>query len=83
VGKFFGQLPKGWPYAVEMRNKHWLHPDYFECLARHEVTHVFQFMGCQATGWRTNGAGQLRAAKNPTSVSVNIRLKSSIQNAAR
>jgi hypothetical protein len=39
--KFLGQLPKGWPYAVEMRNKHWLQPDYFACLARHGVTHVF------------------------------------------
>ena len=39
--KFFGGLPKGWPYAVEMRNKHWLVPDYFACLARHGITHVF------------------------------------------
>ena len=39
--KFLGQLPKGWPYAVEMRNHKWLQPDYFACLARHGVTHVF------------------------------------------
>ncbi len=39
--KFFGSLPKGWPYAVEMRNKHWLAPEYFACLARHGITHVF------------------------------------------
>ncbi len=38
---FLGRLPAGWPYAVEMRNKHWLVPDYFACLARHRVTHVF------------------------------------------
>jgi uncharacterized protein YecE (DUF72 family) len=38
---FLGQLPKGWPYAVELRNQHWLVPDYFTCLARHGVTHVF------------------------------------------
>ena len=38
---FLGRLPKGWPYAVEMRNQHWLEPDYFACLARHGVTHVF------------------------------------------
>ena len=38
---FLGQLPQGWPYAVEMRNKHWLEPEYFACLARHGVTHVF------------------------------------------
>ena len=38
---FLGKLPKGWPYAIELRNKHWLQPDYFSCLARHGVTHVF------------------------------------------
>jgi uncharacterized protein YecE (DUF72 family) len=38
---FLGKLPKGWPYAVEMRNKHWLAPEYFACLSRHGVTHVF------------------------------------------
>jgi uncharacterized protein YecE (DUF72 family) len=41
LDKFFGHLPKGWPYAVEMRNKHWLVPEYFACLARHGITHVF------------------------------------------
>jgi uncharacterized protein YecE (DUF72 family) len=41
LDKFLGQLPKGWPYAVEMRNRNWLRPDYFSCLARHGVTHVF------------------------------------------
>jgi len=38
---FLGKLPKGWPYAVEMRNKQWLAPEYFACLSRHGVTHVF------------------------------------------
>ncbi len=38
---FLGKLPKGWPYAIEMRNKHWLAAEYFGCLARHGVTHVF------------------------------------------
>jgi uncharacterized protein YecE (DUF72 family) len=41
LDKFFGELPKGWPYAVEMRNHHWLQPDYFQCLSRHGVTHVY------------------------------------------
>lgn len=41
LDKFLGQLPKGWPYGVEMRNRNWLKPEYFECLSRHEVTHVF------------------------------------------
>ena len=38
---FLGKLPQGWPYAVEMRNKNWLAPEYFSCLAKHGVTHVF------------------------------------------
>ncbi len=38
---FLAKLPKGWPYGIEMRNKHWLKPEYFDCLARHNVTHVF------------------------------------------
>jgi uncharacterized protein YecE (DUF72 family) len=41
LDKFFGNLPKGWPYAVEMRNKNWLAPGYFNCLSRHRITHVF------------------------------------------
>jgi uncharacterized protein YecE (DUF72 family) len=41
LDKFLGQLPKGWPYGVEMRNRAWLRPEYFECLARHRVTHVY------------------------------------------
>ena len=38
---FLGKLPKGWPYAIELRNQHWLREEYFGCLARHTVTHVF------------------------------------------
>jgi uncharacterized protein YecE (DUF72 family) len=41
LDRFLGALPAGWPYAVEMRNQHWLAPDYFQCLARHQVAHVF------------------------------------------
>jgi len=41
LDRFFSALPKGWPYAIEMRNKHWLVPEYFACLTRHGVTHVF------------------------------------------
>jgi uncharacterized protein YecE (DUF72 family) len=38
---FLGGLPKGWPYGIEMRNQNWLKPEYFDCLARHNVAHVF------------------------------------------
>jgi len=41
LDSFLGKLPKGWPYAIEMRNKHWLREEYFGCLAKHGVTHVF------------------------------------------
>jgi uncharacterized protein YecE (DUF72 family) len=41
LDKFFSRLPQGWPYAVEMRNRKWLQPDYFACLARHGIAHVF------------------------------------------
>jgi uncharacterized protein YecE (DUF72 family) len=38
---FLAKLPSGWPYAIEMRNKHWLQREYFDCLARHDVAHVY------------------------------------------
>jgi uncharacterized protein YecE (DUF72 family) len=41
LDRFLGRLPPGWPYGVEMRNRNWLRPEYFECLARHHVAHVF------------------------------------------
>jgi uncharacterized protein YecE (DUF72 family) len=41
LDRFLGGLPPGWPYGIELRNKHWLVPAYFECLARHQVAHVF------------------------------------------
>jgi uncharacterized protein YecE (DUF72 family) len=34
LDKFLSQLPKGWPYAIEMRNKGWLREEYFACLAQ-------------------------------------------------
>jgi uncharacterized protein YecE (DUF72 family) len=41
LDRFLGQLPTGWPYGVELRNRNWLKAEYFECLSRHGVTHVF------------------------------------------
>ena len=41
LDKFLGAIPKGWQYGVEIRNKFFLQPDYFECLSRHGVAHVF------------------------------------------
>ena len=38
---FLGALPRGWRYAVEIRNRDYLSPEYFAVLARHNVAHVF------------------------------------------
>ena len=38
---FLAQLPVGWRYGVEIRNRNFLHPEYFSALARHGVAHVF------------------------------------------
>jgi uncharacterized protein YecE (DUF72 family) len=38
---FLAKLPRGWRYGVEIRNRNFLHPEYFAALARHGVTHVF------------------------------------------
>lgn len=39
--RFFTAIPSGLPYAVEVRNRSLLHPDYFACLKRHRIAHVF------------------------------------------
>jgi len=38
---FFEQVPKGWPLAVEIRNRNFLQTPYFEMLRRHGVAHVW------------------------------------------
>ena len=38
---FLGQLPGGWQYGVEIRNKTFLAPEYFAALRGHGVAHVF------------------------------------------
>ena len=46
---FLEKLPKGWPYAVELRNRAWLRPEYFAVLARHRVTHIYNAWGDMPT----------------------------------
>ena len=41
LDRFLAGIPKGWRYGVEIRNEHFLKPDYFATLARHGVAHVF------------------------------------------
>jgi uncharacterized protein YecE (DUF72 family) len=38
---FLGKLPKGWRYGVEIRNKNFLHPEYFAMLQKHGVAHIY------------------------------------------
>ncbi|HEY4320019.1 MAG TPA: DUF72 domain-containing protein [Gemmatimonadales bacterium] len=41
LDRFFGALPRGLPYAVEVRNPEFLAPPYFAVLREHGVAHVF------------------------------------------
>ena len=41
LDRFLERLPRDWRYGVEIRNRAFLHPDYFAVLARHGVAHVF------------------------------------------
>jgi len=56
LDRFFCGLPKGWPYVVELRNKHWLQPEYFACLAKHGGHTRFQLMERHAARKRANDA---------------------------
>lgn len=39
--RFLQALPAGWRYAIEIRNKEYLVPDYFAVLSQYNVAHVF------------------------------------------
>ncbi len=41
LDQFLGRLPAGWQYGVEIRNRNFLHPEYFAMLRSHGVAHVF------------------------------------------
>src|SRR5207249_354462 len=41
LDQFLGKLPPGWPYGIEMRNKTFLHPEYFAMLRKHGVAHIY------------------------------------------
>ncbi len=73
LDRFLGALPAGWPYAVELRNHHWLVPAYFECLARHRVTHVFNsWQAMPSVGAQMALAG---SRTNPRQVAARFLLK--------
>ncbi len=39
--QFLGALPRGWPYGIEIRNRNFLQPEYFQTLSRHGVAHIY------------------------------------------
>jgi len=41
LDRFFSEIPKEFQYSVEIRNKIFLRPEYFEVLQKHNVVHVF------------------------------------------
>jgi uncharacterized protein YecE (DUF72 family) len=41
LAAFLETLPRGWRYAVEIRNREYLTADYFSILTHHNVAHVF------------------------------------------
>src|SRR5258708_30563597 len=38
---FLGALPPSFRYSVEVRNRSFLIPSYYDCLAEHKTAHVF------------------------------------------
>lgn len=43
LDEFFGRLPSGFDFAVELRDPSWLSPPYRQVLARHKVAHVYNY----------------------------------------
>jgi uncharacterized protein YecE (DUF72 family) len=41
LDRFLAALPAGWRYSVEIRNREYLQPAYFDCLREHGAAHVF------------------------------------------
>jgi hypothetical protein len=52
-------------YAVELRNRDWLCPDYFRCLARHQGCQTFLYVSNRLEG---NALATLRATIEPVHV---------------
>jgi uncharacterized protein YecE (DUF72 family) len=71
--KFLAKLPTGWPYAIEMRNRHWLQDDYFACLAKYNVTHVFN--SWDAMPPISEQAALIASRTNPELVAARLLLK--------
>ena len=61
---FFANLPREYQYAVELRNKHFLKPEYFATLRAHNVSHVFNhWMKMPALREQAQAAGDQRGGE--------------------
>lgn len=61
---FFGKLPGGLPYAVEIRNRELLSVEYAQVLAARGVTHVFNFWEGMPTVGQQRSLPGLEAASD-------------------
>jgi uncharacterized protein YecE (DUF72 family) len=41
LDRFLERLPNDWQFGVEVRNESFLRPEYFQCLRRHGVAHIY------------------------------------------
>jgi len=61
---FLTELPQGWRYGVELRNRAFLQPDYFAMLSAHGVAHVFNsWEGMPSVGEQLDMEGSVTAAE--------------------
>lgn len=70
---FLSRLAPGWQYGIEMRNQQWLSLEYFACLARHNVTHVFN--SWEAMPPVTQQMALPGSRTNPTAVAARFLMK--------
>jgi len=49
LGRFLGQLPRGFEYAVELRDARLLTPAYRDLLTRHRIAHTFNYWSAMPT----------------------------------
>jgi uncharacterized protein YecE (DUF72 family) len=73
LDEFLGGLPTNWPYGVEIRNRTFLQPEYFEMLRRHGVAHVYSsWQDMPSLDEQMNMAGSLT---NPDLVGARLLLR--------
>jgi uncharacterized protein YecE (DUF72 family) len=73
LDQFLQRLPPSWPFAVEIRNKLWLTDEYFDCLRRHGVCHVYN--SWEAMPSVTEQMAMRKSQTNPELVTARFQLK--------